>query len=231
MRTSLSSLLRPAAAVAVAALVLSACTNTPAEDPTTEPAPTATTSAPTTPATDAPTGSPTPTGTSTATGVPTGGPADEPTGGSALPPMSAEPQTSEDFPGGGGDLLPTGVRTGTHDGFDRVVVDLEGSDVPGWSARYVEEAVQDGSGNVVEIDGEAILEVVFSGGRYPEEDEDYPAGSTDVEGSTVLEEVRLDGVFEGLTQLFLGVSSPEDFRVFTLTDPVRLVVDVAHPAG
>ena len=40
-------------------------------------------------------------------------------------------------------------------------------------------------------------------------------------------EVQVNGWFEGYTQVFAGVEGDErPFRVFTLTDPPRLVVDV-----
>lgn len=163
---------------------------------------------------------------------PTGTPleTDGPTAGTELPPMEAGPQESADFPGGGGDLLPGVARIGRHDGFDRVVFDLEGSGTPGYRVEYVAEAVQDGSGDVVEVDGDAILAVVLTGTRYPDEGEDVVAPATyDADGAEIVEEVRLDGTFEGMTQAFIGLDDEVPFRVFTLADPTRLVIDLAHP--
>jgi hypothetical protein len=53
----------------------------------------------------------------------------------------------------------TGVRTGTHACFDRLVVDLAGHG-DGWFVRYVDQVRADGSGNVVPVRGGARLEVV-----------------------------------------------------------------------
>lgn len=47
-------------------------------------------------------------------------------------------------------------------------------------------------------------------------------------GDEAVAEVQVNGWFEGYTQVFAGVEGDErPFRVFTLTDPPRLVVDVA----
>ncbi|MEE6272970.1 hypothetical protein V2J56_06370 [Georgenia sp. MJ206] len=216
------------AGLAVLVLALSACTGGRDEPAGPTTIPPATDSATTGDA--SPTPSATPGATPTTTGPTSLPPAtDEPSAGTELPAPASEPQQSADFPGGGGDLLPTVVRIGRHDGFDRVVFDLEGSGTPGYRVEYVEEAIQDGSGNVVEVDGDAILAVVITGTRYPDEGEDFVAPATyEADGAENIEEVRLDGTFEGMTQGFIGLDSQVPFRVFTLSDPVRLVVDVAH---
>jgi hypothetical protein len=145
-----------------------------------------------------------------------------------LPAYGTEPV--EQAGSGDPDALPTTVRFGEHDGYDRVVFDFEGSGVPGYRAEYVDEAVQDGSGLVVEVDGDAILRVRMDGVRYPEQGEAYDGGPGvyDPGASEVVEQVRLEGTFEGVALAFIGIDDEDrGFRVFTLTDPVRLVVDVA----
>src|SRR5688500_16610067 len=54
------------------------------------------------------------------------------------------------------------VRAGSHPGFDRVVFEFEG-EVPEHTVTYVDQLVEDGSGNPVSLAGEANLEVVFQG--------------------------------------------------------------------
>ena len=50
----------------------------------------------------------------------------------------------------------TGVRTGLHDGYDRVVLDLTGSDPElGWFAGFTDEAIADPSGRPLDVDGDA----------------------------------------------------------------------------
>jgi hypothetical protein len=52
----------------------------------------------------------------------------------------------------------TGIRTGVHPTFDRIVLDLSGPR-PQVSSRFVDELIQDGSGNVEWLTGAAFAEV------------------------------------------------------------------------
>ncbi|MFC7451435.1 AMIN-like domain-containing (lipo)protein [Rhodococcus daqingensis] len=129
-------------------------------------------------------------------------------------------------------LTVAGLRVGAHDGYDRVVYELGGTGVPGWSVRYVDLAVQEGSGDVIPIAGETILEVLITGSGYPfdtgvhEYDGPNPLPGEDTE---LVTEARISGVFEGTTQSFIGLESGgHPFSVSTLSDPTRLVVDIAR---
>ncbi len=129
------------------------------------------------------------------------------------------------------DLLSTTVRIGAHPDYDRVVFDLEGEGTPGYSVSYVDSAVEAGSGVMQDVGGDAILQVVITGTRYPQENEAYEGGpgTYSLEDAEEVEEVRLSGTFEGTTQAFIGVDDGgTPFRAFVLSDPARLVVDVAH---
>nr|WP_241770029.1 hypothetical protein [Cellulosimicrobium sp. MM] len=124
----------------------------------------------------------------------------------------------------------TDVRVGHHDGFDRVVFELGGTGTPGWRVEYVDQPTDDGKGDVVAVDGDAYLQVMISGSGYPMDTgvEEY-AGPNPVRAGDdgEVEEVLLRGVFEGYTQAFVGVDDERrPFRVFSLEDPTRVVVDV-----
>lgn len=215
-----------AATAATLTLGLAACGDdeTPAPGDGTNPPPVVETTEPATatPTDDATTAGPTETPTTAA-------PTEEEADPSALPafapagtPQSVEPS--------GDLLLPVDLRVGDHEGYDRVVVELTGDGVPGWQTEYVSEAVEDGRGEIVDVDGEAILSVHVSGTRYPDEGEDHYVPQGPLEGPDIIEEVHYLGTFEGLTQIFIGVDDgAADYRVFTLTDPVRLVIDIADP--
>jgi len=191
----------------------------------------------------------------TATALPTGGDLSASTGDSDISTATAgapEPEGSADAPTQTPDdadldepsldpveqpavaeaeLLSTSVRIGMHEDYDRVVFDLEGDGAPGYSVSYVQSAVESGSGAVLDVDGDAVLRVVISGTRYPAEDEAYEGGPGlyALDAAEVVEEVRLAGTYEGLTQAFIGIDDADTpFRVFTLSDPARVVVDVAH---
>ena len=139
-------------------------------------------------------------------------------------PESTDPQTAE--PTGEWDLQLVDVRVGDHDGFDRVVLELSGAATPGWGVAWGDEAVAEGSGDVVPLEGDHVLTISASGTAMPE------PGSFEVPArlgpAGAVAEVQVNGWFEGYTQVFAGVEGDErPFRVFTLTDPPRLVVDIA----
>ena len=139
-------------------------------------------------------------------------------------PESTDPQTAE--PTGEWDLQLVDVRVGDHDGFDRVVLELSGTATPGWGVAWGDEAVAEGSGDVVPLEGDHVLTISASGTAMPE------PGSFEVPArlgpAGAVAEVQVNGWFEGYTQVFAGVDGDErPFRVFTLTDPPRLVVDIA----
>ncbi|MEZ5150219.1 hypothetical protein ACFWDA_05160 [Rhodococcus zopfii] len=145
-------------------------------------------------------------------------------------PVDATDKTSPAEPGS--KLTVTDIRTGTHDGFDRVVYELGGTGAPGWRVGYVDRAVQDGSGNEVEVAGGAILQVLIDGSAYPfDSGVDQYSGPQPVlaaPGGSVVE-VNGAGVFEGVTQSFIGIDNPgTPFSVYALTGPARLVIDVAR---
>ena len=61
----------------------------------------------------------------------------------------------------------TDIRVGRHDGFDRVVIEVGGTGIPGWDARYVDDPRSQGSGDPVEVDGAAVLQVGVTGIGLP----------------------------------------------------------------
>ncbi|MBM7457617.1 hypothetical protein ACIBED_16385 [Rhodococcus coprophilus] len=134
--------------------------------------------------------------------------------------------------GAGAKLTVTDIRTGVHENFDRVVYELDGEGTPGWRVGYVDEAVQDGSGNAVTVAGDAVLQVLIDGSAYPFDSGVEPYDGPDpvlaAPGGSVVE-VSGSGVFEGVTQSFIGVSEGgTPFAVYSLADPTRVVIDVAR---
>ncbi|MGK8555418.1 AMIN-like domain-containing (lipo)protein [Nocardia gipuzkoensis] len=130
-------------------------------------------------------------------------------------------------------LTVTDIRLGRQPGFDRVVYDLGGVGTPGWLVRYTDRAVQDGSGNRVDVAGRSILEVRILGSAYP-----FDSGVTPYSGPDPAVDPAVAGVagvyrttvFEGATQSFIGVQADRPpFTVTTLSNPTRLVVDIASP--
>lgn len=157
-----------------------------------------------------------------------GTPADEVTDAPQFP---ADTAADTQEPSGESDLMLTDVRAAEHDGFDRVVLEFAGTGGPGWRTEYVAEAVQDGSGEPIDVEGDAVLQVNVSGTRYPAENEAgyYDGPRSFSPEDEEVDEVYVGGTFEGLTQVVLGIDSADaPFRVFPLQDPVRVVIDVQH---
>jgi hypothetical protein len=124
------------------------------------------------------------------------------------------------------------LRYGRHDTFDRVVVDLSGP-LTGYRVGYVPKLGYAGSGKPVPLSGTAFLEInvdpanahafvgetplnVYSGPRLAR------PGLPTVKG------IAFTGDFESVVSFGLALDHKAGFRAFTLKNPNRLVVDVAH---
>ncbi|MFE9773239.1 hypothetical protein ACFYOV_16475 [Streptomyces sp. NPDC005931] len=127
------------------------------------------------------------------------------------------------------------IRTGRHACYDRMVVDLPGAGRGvGYSVRYVDRLLQDGSGRHIPVAGGAVLEVRVTAPAYDPETgaPTYPARAgrplpgVDLTGYRTFRDTRFAGSFEGDTQVGLGVRARLPFRVLRVED--RVVIDVAH---
>lgn len=121
------------------------------------------------------------------------------------------------------------VRSGRHDGFDRVVWTFE-EGLPEWRLEYVDRPVRAcGSGAVVPLPGDAWLEVKFEPARAHDDQGRLTAAAP---GATPaldrVREVARTCDFEAMVVHVLAVESPEAFRVIELDGPPRVVVDVRH---
>ncbi len=143
---------------------------------------------------------------------------------------NTEPDTED--ASDGARLVNTDMRFGRHDGYDRIVLDLDGAGAPGWRAQYVDSPLGQASGEVIDVDGGAYIDVLIQGIMYPGEEEGQPeyTGPAVIAppAGGAIREVRWAGIFEGTLQLVIGVESEQPFRVFMLEDPLRVVVDVQH---
>lgn len=120
------------------------------------------------------------------------------------------------------------VRTGRHEGFDRVVFTFAPA-VPGYHLEYIDRPVRRcGSGDTVPLPGDGWLEIRLQPAAAHTEAGEPTVGR---EIPADLENVRqglLTCDFEAVVTWVLAVGSPNDYRVTPLDDPPRLVVDVAH---
>ena len=128
----------------------------------------------------------------------------------------------------------TGVRSGRHTCFDRLVIDLKGT-APGYTVRYVSQVTADGSGAVLPTRGGAKLQLTVNAPAYtPTRSATFTPRNrsevVDVAGYSTFRQVVWAGTFEGYTSVGVGVRARLPFRVFTLNDGTtsRVVIDVAH---
>ncbi len=209
-RTASRPLLAGTAVLALGLLAACGGGGTSGDDPsTTAPAPTA-----------SPTATPSPTPSASATA-----PVDDAEADAAAPDWAT---TGDGEASADALLTVSGVRLGTHPGYDRVVVDLGGTGTPGWHVERAATAAEDPTGDAVDLGGEAVLTLYVTGLGYPFDTgvEELRPG-TRGPGGTVVTGTEYSGTFEAQAQVFLGLTDPEaPYRVFLLQDPVRLVVDV-----
>lgn len=139
--------------------------------------------------------------------------------------------------GAGAMLGLTEVDVAIREGFDRATFTLEGDErEAGFRIQYVDEALAQGSGNLIEVEGESIIQVMLTGIAIPPDlDEDLE----DVVTELIFSEIALNGpaiveivvgtVFEGQQQVFIGTTGRHGFTVGRASGPQRVFIDVEHP--
>ena len=124
----------------------------------------------------------------------------------------------------------TGIRTGLHPGYDRVVLDMSGPR-PAVSYQLVDELIADGSGEIVWLTGEHFVAVTVT-----------PAAAHDDAGNSTypgpqkfrtrnlrnVMAVAVTGDYEAVLSIGLGTRYNSWVRVFTLGSPTRVVIDVGN---
>lgn len=121
-------------------------------------------------------------------------------------------------------LALTGIRAATHEGFTRVVLEFSGEGTPGvWRGAWTDEAVEQGRGLPIQVEGEAVLDLVIDGTPMTATENPYPGGTHTRAGDL---DVVSDGTFEDNTHVVIGAPATRQFQIGFLSDPVRMVVDI-----
>ena len=113
---------------------------------------------------------------------------------------------------------------GEHGSYDRVVFTFTNA-IPGYAVGYVRDVLSDAKGDVVALPGQAFLRIVF---RPASAYATYSGPDTVTPLFPTLLQVRAAGDFESYLSFGIGLSLRAGFRVLTLTQPYRVVIDVAH---
>ena len=133
-----------------------------------------------------------------------------------LPPVRSDDPTKA--------LALTGIRAATHEGFTRVVLEFSGEGTPGvWRGAWMDEAVEQGRGLPIQVEGEAVLDLVIDGTPMTASENPYPSGTHTRAGDL---DVVSDGTFEDDTHVVIGAPAPRQFQIGFLSNPVRMVVDI-----
>jgi hypothetical protein len=145
-------------------------------------------------------------------------------GAFGLPPFTTAPKSS---PGSAGQAELFGVAAGCHPTFDRFVIRAR-SATPSYDVRYVKRIVADGSGRPVPLLGSKRIRVVVRNARGHTEGGTNLLPGVRTPLCANLRQIKTAGDFEGVVTFGLGLRRKTGFRVFRLTGPTRIVIDVAH---
>jgi hypothetical protein len=119
------------------------------------------------------------------------------------------------------------IRAAGHPGYDRVVFQFEGAEVPGYRIEYVREiTLGETDDQFLTLQGGALVEATFQGSAS----EDYRPGTQTVPdkltpGLAQVKQIGLAEDWEGVVRLGIGLDHRAGFRVLELHDPARVVVD------
>ena len=142
----------------------------------------------------------------------------------ALPPFSTSAKTSA---ASGGQAEVFNAAAACHPTFDRFVIRAR-SATPGYDVRYVNRVFEDGSGDPVTLLGSKRIRVLVRDARGHTQSGTNLLPSVITPRCANLLQVKNAGDFEGLVTFGFGLRRKTGFRVFRLTRPTRIVIDVAH---
>jgi hypothetical protein len=109
--------------------------------------------------------------------------------------------------------------------YDRVVFQINGRLPDTISIQYVPRLIADASGHVLPITGKGILQLRLSPASA-HTSVGQPTVPARIHSSLPLvKEIVRSGDFEAVVSYGIGVSQKTEYRVFTLTNPTRVVID------
>jgi hypothetical protein len=147
-----------------------------------------------------------------------------PAAAAGLPPFSTAPKTA---PGAPPQAEVFGTSAACHAGFDRFVIRTR-QGTAAYAVRYVKRIVADGSGETVRLKGRKRLRVVLRDTRAHTEGGAALIPNVSTPLCNNLRQVKVAGDFEGVVTFGFGLRRRTGFRVFRLTAPARIVIDVRH---
>ena len=125
----------------------------------------------------------------------------------------------------------TNITVSNQGDHDEAVFEFTGNSIPGWAVQFVAHAVPNGTRDMLPIPGQSILEVLILETPGPFTAPKTYTGPPVVSNpdSSQINMVQYATYGKGVTQAFIGLNGVQPaFSVSALTDPTRIVVDVAH---
>ncbi|QPK83610.1 hypothetical protein G7Y29_02010 [Corynebacterium qintianiae] len=135
--------------------------------------------------------------------------------------MDQSPKTQR--PDAPAHLTVSGITMESHSGFDRLVIELDGTGTPGWFVDYVASPMQETTGKPITITGNAHLNVKIDGTVNGAEETPIDISTS---SSNVVDLVNA-GTYDGRTQIVVGLRAALPYSVQLLDDPTRLVIDIS----
>ena len=130
----------------------------------------------------------------------------------------------------GGIAIVHNLRVGGHSGYDRVVIDYHGRR-PSTQVRFVSKLVQCGSGNVIAMPGDRVVQIKLEPAQLQRPSGSIAYRGPGIGGTTTYSLKSIRGVpvacaFEGQVVFGVGVrNNVKALRVGFLSDPPRIYVD------
>jgi hypothetical protein len=125
----------------------------------------------------------------------------------------------------------TTIRVAQHGAYDQAVFQFANG-IPRYTVSYVPAVSQDAKGTPVPLPGRSFLRVVFhpasEATKLPTGPPGYPSPGIISPYFPTLLQVSAAGNFEGYLSFGLGLSGRAGYRVYTLTNPGRVVIDLPH---
>lgn len=149
-------------------------------------------------------------------------------------PTNTEPVTDPDGPTAPAAVLKN-IRWADRGTYDRVVLDFSGS-FGGYMVQFVPELTEDPTGDPVDVAGGAVLAVAVQGATRNNSFQTSDTTPLSTYGGPArvspnlpnVKEIADAGDFEAVLSFGIGVDHQAGFTAFKLTDPDRLVIDIAH---
>ena len=108
--------------------------------------------------------------------------------------------------------------------------EFEGDTVPGYDIQYIDSATACGSGLPVTVPGTAILGIDLHNAQAHTQDFQPTIDATEITvAGEAMTAAKSACDFEALVSWVVGTTGELPFRVFELSEPARLVIDVGHP--